>query len=78
LHFICASLLFFIAWYQSQLFATLGFLHWVGAIGFAGLLFWQHRLVKIHDLSKINQAFFETNGIASILFGTAVIVDLWL
>ncbi len=76
LHFVCACLLFFIAWYQSQLFSTLGFLHWVGAIGFAGLLFWQHRLVKLHDLSKINQAFFETNGIASILFGSTVIIDV--
>ncbi len=76
LHFVCACLLFFIAWYQSQLFSTLGYLHWVGAVGFAGLLFWQHRLVRLNDLSKINQAFFETNGIASILFGSAVIIDV--
>ncbi len=76
LHFLCACLLFYIAWYQSQVFPTLGFLHWVGALGFAGLLVWQHRLIKLHDLSKINQAFFETNGIASILFGSAVIIDV--
>jgi|SRR5687767_73031 len=76
LHFLCACQLFYIAWYQSQVFATLGILHWIGAIGFAALLIWQHRLIKLHDLSKINQAFFETNGIASILFGTAVIVDV--
>ncbi|HZV71754.1 MAG TPA: UbiA-like polyprenyltransferase [Saprospiraceae bacterium] len=76
LHFVCACLLFFIAWYQSQLLPSLGFLHWIGAIGFAALLFWQHRLVKLNDLSKINQAFFETNGIASILFGSTVILDV--
>ena len=76
LHFLCACLLFYIASYQSEIFPTLGFLHWLGAIGFACLLVWQHRLVKIHDLSRINQAFFETNGIASLLFGTAVIVDV--
>ena len=76
LHFACACLLFYIAWYQSQIFSTFGFLHWIGAIGFALLLFWQHRLVKLHDLSKINQAFFETNGIASILFGSTVIIDV--
>ncbi|MGB4850102.1 MAG: UbiA-like polyprenyltransferase [Saprospiraceae bacterium] len=76
LHFVCACILLFITWYQSQLFPSLGFLHWIGAIGFAGLLFWQHRLVKLNDLSKINQAFFETNGIASILFGSAVIIDV--
>lgn len=76
IHFVCVCLLFFITWYQSQLFPTLGFLHWIGAIGFAGLLFWQHHLVKLNDLSKINQAFFETNGIASLLFGSAVIIDV--
>ncbi len=78
LHIICACLLFYIAWYQSQVFPTLGILHWIGAFGFAALLIWQHRLIKLHDLSKINQAFFETNGIASVLFGSAVIIDvLW-
>ena len=76
LHFLCACFLFYIAWYQSQVFPTLGMLHWIGAIGFAGLLVWQHRLVRLYDLSRINQAFFETNGIASILFGSAVIVDV--
>ena len=76
IHFICAGLLFYIAWYQSQVLPSLGFLHWIGAFGFAGLLFWQHRLIKLNDLTKINQAFFETNGIASVLFGSAVIIDV--
>ena len=76
LHLLCAILLFYIAMYQGQLLPTLGFLHWIGALGFAVLLVWQHRIVKLHDLSKINQAFFETNGIASILFGMAVVVDV--
>jgi 4-hydroxybenzoate polyprenyltransferase len=75
-HFICACLLFYIAWYQSQLIPSLGILHWIGTIGFACLLFWQHRLVSLGDPSKINQAFFQTNGIASILFGSAVILDV--
>jgi 4-hydroxybenzoate polyprenyltransferase len=76
IHAACAILLFCIAWYQSQLFPTMGILHWIGAFGFVGLLFWQHRLVYLHGLSKINQAFFETNGIASLLFGTTVIIDV--
>lgn len=76
LHVLCAVLLLVITWYQSQLLSSFGVLHWIGAIGFAGLLFWQHRLVFKYNLEKINQAFFETNGIASICFGTAVIVDV--
>lgn len=76
LHITCAAFLFYITWYQSHLFPSLGFLHILGAIGFSGLLIWQHRLVQVYDLAKINHAFFETNGIASILFGSAVIVDV--
>jgi Tfp pilus assembly protein PilV len=35
-------------------------------------------LVYRFDLAKINQAFFQANGIASICFGAAVIIDvLW-
>lgn len=76
LHCFCACLLFYTAWYQQQVLPSFGYLHWMGAAGFVGLLIWQHRLIKLHDLSKINQAFFETNGIASLLFGSSVIVDV--
>jgi len=76
LHIGCAALLLYITWYQASVFNALGLLHWAGAIGFMLLLFWQHRLIRLHDLTRINQAFFETNGIASILFGAAVIVDV--
>ncbi|HUR31029.1 MAG TPA: UbiA-like polyprenyltransferase [Saprospiraceae bacterium] len=76
LHTLCAVFLFGIAWYQAELLPSLGILHWIGAIGFVCLLIWQHRLIKLYDLSRINQAFFETNGIASILFGSAVVIDV--
>lgn len=51
-------------------------LYWVGAIIFIGLLMYQHFLVKPNDLSKINLAFFTTNGIASVLFATFVIAGM--
>jgi 4-hydroxybenzoate polyprenyltransferase len=78
LHSLCALFLLGIAWYQAQLLPSLGILHWIGAIGFICLLIWQHRLIKLYDLSRINQAFFETNGIASILFGSAVVLDVMI
>lgn len=43
---------------------------------FTTLLIYQHLLVKHNDLSKINLAFFTTNGIASVVFGIFVIADL--
>lgn len=56
-------------------FHNFGFYYWLGAIIFIGLLIYQHFFVKTNDLSKINIAFFTTNGIASIIFATFVIVD---
>lgn len=51
---------------------------WLGTGIFLALLFYQHRLVKPHDLSKVNLAFFTTNGFASLIFGTLTIIDLLL
>jgi 4-hydroxybenzoate polyprenyltransferase len=48
----------------------------IGTLIFIGLLIYQHTLVKPNDLSKVNMAFFTTNGIASIVFGIFAIVDL--
>ncbi len=51
-------------------------LYWIGIVVFIGMLYYQHSIVKPHDLSKVNIAFMTANGIASIVFGTLVIVDL--
>ncbi len=50
--------------------------YWIGFWIFTTLLIYQHILVKHNDLSKINLAFFTTNGIASVIFGIFVITDL--
>ena len=52
--------------------------YWIGFWSFSALLVYQHTLVKHNDLSKINLAFFTTNGIASLIFGAFVIADLLL
>jgi len=53
-------------------------LFWIGATIFIVLLIYQHFLVKPNDLSKVNLAFFTTNGIASVVFAGFVIADLFL
>lgn len=58
--------------------APVAWYHWVGVVIFIGLLTYQHFLVKPNDLSKVNLAFFTTNGIASAVFSVFVIVDLFL
>jgi len=50
--------------------------YWIGFYIFSALLVYQHTLVKENDLSKVNLAFFTTNGIASLIFGAFVIADL--
>ena len=58
-----------------------GEFHWLYFIGygvFVGLLINQHRLVKPHDLSKVNLAFMTNNGIASVVFAIFVISALFL
>jgi 4-hydroxybenzoate polyprenyltransferase len=57
-------------------FGDLSFYYWIGFGIFTTLLIYQHLLVKHNDLSKINLAFFTTNGIASIIFGAFVIFEI--
>lgn len=56
--------------------APWGLFYWLGAAFFLGMLGYQHLLVKPDDLSKVNAAFFTSNGLASIGFATLLIIDL--
>jgi 4-hydroxybenzoate polyprenyltransferase len=56
----------------------LGMLYWVGCAIYVGLLFYQHTLVSPNDLSRVNMAFANTNGLASILFAVFTILSLVL
>ncbi len=52
-------------------------LYTIGAIIFSGLLLFQHLIVKKDNLSRINLAFFTTNGIASVIFAFFTILSLY-
>ncbi|MBL4716077.1 MAG: 4-hydroxybenzoate octaprenyltransferase [Bacteroidetes bacterium] len=62
----------------AGIYASFGILYWIGAALFIGLLVYQHTLVKSGDLSKVNLAFFTTNGIASVVFAVFVAMELLL
>lgn len=72
IHLLCIPLLILIG--VDGHFAIF---YWAGATIFILLLIYQHLLVKPNDLSKVNLAFFTLNGIASILFASFVLIDLW-
>jgi 4-hydroxybenzoate polyprenyltransferase len=76
LHLMTAAIMIGAAYLLHQNFPTLGLLQWGATAIFLCLLTYQHLLVKPNDLSRINLAFFTTNGIASLIFGTLTIVDL--
>ncbi|MBE7441901.1 MAG: UbiA family prenyltransferase [Flavobacteriales bacterium] len=73
LHIVTASLILFAGFYGS-----LNLFYWIGSGIFIALLFYQHTIVKPNDLSKVNFAFFTTNGIASVVFSIFVLLDLFL
>lgn len=70
MHFVCSLLL--IAVYA---FDPSGFIYPLAWIVFTALLIYQHSLVRPDDLSRVNMAFFTTNGLASVIFGIMVMVD---
>ena len=73
LHLLTAGFILFAGYY-----ANLGLFYWIGSGLFIGLLSYQHFLVKPNDLSKVNLAFFTTNGIASVLFAVFVLLELYI
>lgn len=68
-----AFLLFLLFW----MFAPgLGVFFFLGLLGTAAMMFYQHSLITPNDLSKINQAFFTSNGIISVLLFLMTTLDL--
>ncbi len=77
LHVLTGTLLVLAGYLISAQFEQLFWIHWSGAFIFIGLLIYQHFIISPQDLSKVNLAFFTTNGIASILFGFLVVFDFY-
>ena len=55
--------------------AGLGWPYFVGVGIGAGLIAWEHRLVRPGDLSRLDAAFFTVNGIVSIVVFLGALVD---
>lgn len=56
--------------------ARLGVIYWFGFAAVAMVLFWEHRIVKPTDLSRINRAFFDFNAYVSVGYFLATLADL--
>jgi 4-hydroxybenzoate polyprenyltransferase len=56
--------------------AGLGAIYWAGIAAVAGILFWEHRLVRPGDLSRVNKAFFDFNAYVSLGYFLTTVADL--
>lgn len=77
-HFIMIGLLILLPllgrWIGPDL--GLGWVYWVGVLAVAGLLIYEHAIVRPTDLSRVNAAFFNINAIVSIGLFVVTAVDL--
>jgi 4-hydroxybenzoate polyprenyltransferase len=71
LHITCAI---FLA--AAGMSGPFGYLYWLAYALFVAMLIYQHSLVKPTDLSRVNRAFMTANGIASVIFGILVVIDI--
>ncbi|GAA0360651.1 UbiA-like polyprenyltransferase [Bacillus horti] len=70
-HVLAAGLLF-----SLYFFTPLGWIYLIGCFVAAGILIYEHSLVKANDLSKVDVAFFTMNGILSVVIFVFTITDL--
>ncbi len=74
-HLFTAIVMSYALYLTQAQYPQIGWLTWLGGIVFLVSLVYQHLLVKPDDLSRVNLAFFTTNGIASVIFGFLFILD---
>ncbi len=58
-------------------FAGLGPVFLTGVVAVAALLLYEHSLVRPHDLTRVNVAFFHVNAVISLGLFAVGLVDLW-
>lgn len=62
------------AWYAVATDA--GAFFWFGLLIVAGAFLYEHSIVKPHDLSRLNRAFFQVNGFIGIALFVCALLDL--
>ena len=72
MHIITSAIILYI----GMNYFTTSTLFWIAATLFIGLLINQHRMVNPDDLSKVNLTFFTNNGIASLIFGSLIVIEI--
>lgn len=77
LHIISAMVILTAGYLLAQKYPQFSWIQWIAAGVYIAMLYYQHTLVKPNDLSRVNRAFFTSNGIASVVFGALMILDIY-
>ena len=77
LHLLCGLVIVAASYLLGQQYPAFGWIHWAAVGVFLGLLYYQHTLISVDDLRRVNLAFFTTNGVASLIFGALLILDIY-
>ena len=75
---VCHALSVVLLALVPQVYPSFGALYWTGVIAVAGLLSYEHALVRPDDLDRVNTAFFHVNAVISLGLLTVGTLDLWL
>lgn len=73
-HSLTVVALLLLPWAYPQL----GSIYIAGIVGVAGLLIYEHRLVRPDDLTRVNLAFFNVNAVVSIGLFVVGLADLFM
>jgi len=71
LHVASVGLMVFLGWH-----AGMGVIYALGVLVIAGLLVWEHRLVRPDDLARVNMAFLNLNAIISVVYFASTVTDI--
>lgn len=58
--------------------AQRGIIYWTGFVIISAILFWEHRILRPDDLSRINRAFFDFNAYVSVGYFLTTAGDIFL
>ncbi len=75
---LVSHILTILALLSLMYFSNLHIVYFIGVCLVAGLLFYEHSLVKPDDLSSVNTAFFTVNGLVSLVFMGISLVDIFI
>ncbi|MEE2627734.1 MAG: UbiA-like polyprenyltransferase, partial [Candidatus Latescibacterota bacterium] len=71
LHVVSVGLMVLLGWH-----AEMGVIYALGVLVIAGLLVWEHRLVRPDDLARVNMAFLNLNAIISVVYFASTVTDI--